>query len=198
MAYRFIHQYGQYYGVRWLLRKFGIVPNAYYNYLKKRKEAYFFQKEKTKSLISEVYHSHGGTDGYRRVHAYLMRQGIFISLQTTHKYMNTEMHLYSIVRKKKPDYEHGTQHKVFDNKLNQNFIATQRNQKWCTDFTYLFLTDGSRRYNCSIIDLHDRSVVSSITDKNITADLAKRTLQKTIDSQPGIDISKPIYFQKIY
>lgn len=33
------------------------------------------------------------------------------------------------------------------------------NQKWCTEFTYLFLTDGSKRYNCTIIDLHDRSVI---------------------------------------
>lgn len=34
-----------------------------------------------------------------------------------------------------------------------------------TDFTYLFLTNGSKRYNCTIIDLHDRSVIASITDK---------------------------------
>lgn len=38
-----------------------------------------------------------------------------------------------------------------------------------------------------IIDLHDRSVIASITDKHITADLAKKTLQKAIDSQPGLD-----------
>lgn len=52
------------------------------------------------------------------------------------------------------------------------------------------MTDDSKRYNCTIIDLHDRSVISSITDKNITADLAKRTLEKAIHSQPGIDLSK--------
>ncbi len=76
---------------------------------------------------------------------------------------------------------------MFENRLNQEFHADGINQKWCTDFTYLFLTDGSKRYNCSIIDLHDRSLIASITDKNITADLDKRTLQKAIDSQPGID-----------
>ena len=104
--------------------------------------------------------------------------------------MNTEMQLFSISRKKKPDYEHGVAHKVYENKLNQNFDSAEINQKWCTDFTYLFLTDGSKRYNCTIIDLHDRSVVASITDRNITADLAKRTLEKAIHSQPGIDLSK--------
>ena len=57
-------------------------------------------------------------------------------------------------------------------------------------FHIFFLTDGSKRYNCTIIDLYDRSVIASITDKNITADLAKRTLEKAINSQPGIEINK--------
>ena len=45
-------------------------------------------------------------------------------------------------------------------------------QKWCTDFTYLFLENHGVRYNCTIIDLHDRSVVAGITDRHITSDLA--------------------------
>lgn len=57
-------------------------------------------------------------------------------------------------------------------------------------FYLSFLTDGSKRYNCTILDLHDRSVIASITDRNITSDLAKRTLEKAIHSQPGIDLSK--------
>ena len=104
--------------------------------------------------------------------------------------MNTELQLFSISRKRKPNYERGIVHKVYKNKLEQDFSSSGINQKWCTDFTYLFLTDGSKRYNCTIIDLHDCSVIASITDKHITADLAKRTLQKAIDSQPGIDVSK--------
>ena len=54
------------------------------------------------------------------------------------------------------------------------------------DFTYLFLASHDVRYNCTIIDLHDRSVIASITDRNITSDLAIRTLQKALDSQPEI------------
>ena len=77
--------------------------------------------------------------------------------------------------------------KITSNKHNISCIQNFLNQKWCTDFTYLFLTDGSKRYNCTIIDLYDRSVVANITNKHITADLAKRTLQKAIDSQPGLD-----------
>ena len=114
---------------------------------------------------------------------YLKRAGNSYSAATIHKYMNTQMGLRSIVRPKKPGTKPGKPHKVFENKLKQDFHADKPNQKWCTDFTYLFLKNGEVRYNCTIIDLHDRSVVASITDRNITSDLAIRTLQKALDSQ---------------
>lgn len=176
--------------MRWLLRKFNIFPNAYYNYLKNRKSEYHKRKAKIKDFISTTYHAHNGVDGYRAIHAYAVRAGYRISRLTVHKYMNKELNLYSISRRRKPNYERGKAHKVFENKLKQNFAANEINQKWCTDFTYLYLTDGSTRYNCTILDLHDRSVIASITDRHITADLAIRTLQKAIDSQAGIDLSK--------
>ena len=116
--------------------------------------------------------------------------------------MNTELGLRSIVRPPKPEYEYGQSHKVFDNKLNQNFYADEINRKWCTDFTYLFLANHEVRYNCTIIDLHDRSVIASITDRNITSDLAIQTLRKALESQPtvkeGLIPRSAIYVQSIY
>lgn len=117
---------------------------------------------------------------------YLGRDGISYSPTTIHKYMNKLLGSKSIVRPKKPAYKYGKAHKVFENKIHQDFTAPEINQKWCTDFTYLFLSDRDVRYNCSILDLHDRSVIASITDRNITSDLAIRTLQKALDSQPAI------------
>ena len=56
---------------------------------------------------------------------YLERKGYSYSNTTVHKYMNTELGLRSVVRPKKPGYEHGNPHKVFDNKLKQNFTADE-------------------------------------------------------------------------
>ena len=175
------------FGLRWLLRRLKICPNAYYNYLKRKKADYYTHKSEVQDQIKEIYHSHNGVDGYRSMKVYLERKGYSYSLTTIHKYMNTELGLRSIVRPKKPRYEHGKPHKIFDNKLKQNFTAETVNQKWCTDFTYLFLADREVRYNCTIIDLYDRSVIASITDRSITSDLAIRTLQKALDSQPKIN-----------
>ena len=116
--------------------------------------------------------------------AYLKRAGHSYSTTTIHKYMNTQMGLRSIVRPpKKTGTKPGKPHKIFKNKLKQDFHADRPNQKWCTDFTYLFLKNGDVRYNCTIIDLHDRSVVASITDRHITRELAIRTLQKALEFQ---------------
>ena len=118
--------------------------------------------------------------------SYLKKEGYTYSLLTIHKYMNRELGLQSITRKKEPTYEHGEAHEVFENKLNQDFHADEINQKWCTDFTYLYLSSREVRYNCTIIDLHERAVIASITDRNITSDLAIRTLEKALKSQPKL------------
>ncbi len=138
------------------------------------------------SQIKDIYHSHNGIDGYRSMTVYLACRGYDYSPTTIHKYMNLDLGLRSIVRPRKPGYEHGRAHKIFENKLKQNFTADKVNQKWCTNFTYLFLANHEVRYNCTILDLHDRSVVASITDRHITSNLAIRTLQKALDSQPAV------------
>ena len=109
--------------------------------------------------------------------AMLAAKGIVLSPLTVHKYMNTELGLRSVTRKRKYHYAKGNDpHKVFENLLNQDFSAESRNQKWCTDFTYLFLDNGAKRYNCSIIDLYDRRVVASANGRRINAELVKEAL----------------------
>ena len=156
--------------------------NGYYNYLKNRKSGYHQTKEKIKQEISRIYHDLNGVIGYRGMKVFLERENIVLSNTTVHKYMNTEMKLFSITRRKKPDYKKGKAHKIFPNLLVQNFYCDKPNVVWCTDFTYLKLSNGTFRYNCSIIDLYDRSLVASENGKWITADLAIKTLKKAIGS----------------
>lgn len=138
--------------------------------------------------IAEIYHRYNGIPGHRQMRCFLEREKIIISKTTIHKYMNRELQLFSIVRRKKSGYKKGAQHEIFPNLLQQNFTVEKPKKAWCTDFTYLPLTDGSMRYNCTIIDLFDRSVVASVTDKNITAQLAVKTLQTALNGRSGTGI----------
>ena len=124
---------------------------------------------------------------------YLERKGYSYSNTTVHKYMNTELGLRSVVRPKKPGYEHGNPHKVFDNKLKQNFTADEINRKWCTDFTYLFLANHEVRYNCTIIDLHDRGVDLAVFSVILAFPLIFLVISCNLEDKPSkAIISTPI------
>ena len=68
----------------------------------------------------------------------------------------------------------------------RQFTVDYPDKFWCTDFTYIPLSDGSMRYNCTIIDLNDRSVIASVSGRNITAELAVQTLSKAITQHPWV------------
>jgi len=118
MAYRFIQKYSYLFGVRCLLRRLNIYPNAYYNYVKNRKKESIQEKENIKNKIKEIYYSNNGILGHRQVKKVLQRlYNINISKSTAHKYLNQELKLFSIVRPKKPNYKKGKPHKIFENLL---------------------------------------------------------------------------------
>lgn len=97
---------------------------------------------------------------------FLTRRKINLSRTTVLKYMQ-ELNIRSVVLRKKPRYHKGECYKKFDNLLKQDFTSNKPNEKWCTDFTYLYLSDGAKRYNCSILDLYDKSVVATLNSNHI-------------------------------
>lgn len=154
-------------------------PNAYYNHKKQRKKNDTEIKECQKKMIVEIYHEYEGNPGHRMIRIYLARRNINLSKTTILKYMR-ELKIRSVVLRKKPRYNKGECYKKFDNLLKQNFTADRKNKIWCTDFTYLYLADGSKRYNCSILDLYDKSIVATLNSNRIDADLAINTMKLTL------------------
>ncbi len=112
---------------------------------------------------------------------YLKKESIVLSLPTVHAYMKG-MNLRSIARRRKNIYSKGEKHRIFDNLLNRKFKAETKNTIYLTDFTYLFLEDGTKRYNCTIIDLYDRSVVATLNSDRIDARLAIDTLSIALEN----------------
>ena len=106
---------------------------------------------------------------------YLELLGIIRSDLTIHHYMN-KLGLRSITRRKKAIYIKGTANKIFPNILNREFDVKKPNKIWCIDFTYLVRPDGSKRYNCTIIDLCGREAIATLNGSHIDSELAKATL----------------------
>ena len=163
-----------------------VCPNGYYNYKKHRKNAKGKTKASILRMIKKLYHEAGGKPGYRMMRDMLAAKGIYLSLSTVHKYMNVELGLKSVTRKRRYRYNRGAKpHAVFDDLLNRDFSAVKRNTRWCIDFTYLYLANHNKRYNCSILDLYDRRIVASVTGKSIDSKLAIKTLTRAIKACGG-------------
>ena len=111
---------------------------------------------------------------------YLKQQGIIRSNPTIYSYMK-ELGIKAIVRPKKSAYiKGGIANKIYPNLLNRNFQMNAPNKIWCTDFTYLIRPDGSKRHNCTIIDLCGREVVATLNSNHIDTKLAKETLEMAL------------------
>lgn len=152
MVYRFIDNYKKLFGVRWLLRKFSLSSNFYYNYLKNTKSKYQKQQQRIYEEIKYIYSNNNRIIGHRVRKIFLSRKGIHLSKTTMHQYRNRDLSLYAVVMHKKPAYVKRVKNKIFSNLLHQNFHIEERNKVWCTDFTYIRLANGSMHYNCTIID----------------------------------------------
>ena len=154
-------------------------PNVYYYWIKNSKSnTKKIDKQNILNKIEQIYHDNHGVYGYRKIRRYLADEGIYLCPATVHKYLNGELGLKSIQRRKKHDIVNYPQHKVFKNLVKQNFNVAKPNRIWCTDFTYVYLSNGVRRYNCTIIDLYDRSVIASVNSNRINAEVAIKTLKQ--------------------
>lgn len=163
-----------------------MAPNAYYNYLKDKKAGYRKEKQKILEKIKYIYYNNNRIIGHRGMKVFLAREGIYLSKTTVHGYMNQELGLHAVTMRKKQAYVRGEKNKVFPNLLKQNFSADAKNRIWCTDFTYIRLSNGKMRYNCTVIDLYDRSAAASLDSSYINAELAIETLKRTIKNEkPG-------------
>lgn len=183
MVYRFIDDNKNIVGLRWLCNKFGISPNCYYNYKKEAKRKYHKRLAHIFELIKYVYYNNNCVIGYRAMRIFIKRYGYEVSNTTMHKYMNKELNLCAVIMHSKPGYKTGKKNKIFDNLLNQNFTVDRKNKVWCTDFTYMRQPNGKFRYNCSIIDLYDRSAVASLNSDYINTDLAINTLKTALKKE---------------
>lgn len=137
-----------------------------------------------KTIIKKTYHERGGTIGYRMICDVLNRKDVSCSYGTVYRYMK-EMNIQAtIMVKKRPYLSKGKKHYIFDNRVNREFNPSEPNEIWCTDFTQISLKNGKKRFNCTIIDLYDRSVVATANSKFIDTELAIDTLKKAIKANP--------------
>ena len=155
--------------------------------------------------IKECQDRCGKTYGYRRVHIWLERQGIYHNPKTILRVMQ-KYNLLSVVRRKKYR-NYGEYLHRYPNLLNRNFKADCPNQKWVTDISYIKTCQGTL-YLSVIRDLFDNSIVAykTGTEQNINLVLStireakkkeKVTAELQLHSDQGFQYTSHQYFKLI-
>ena len=168
-----IYNHKEKYSISEMCRFFEVSRSGYYSYVKRKdipsKDLPLANK------IKECQVKCGKTYGYRRVHIWLQRQGIYRNPKTILRVMQ-KYNLLSVVRRKKYHYYSQYTHR-YDNLLNRNFNADRPNQKWVTDISYIHTKQGVL-YLSIIRDLYDNSIVAYKTSTTQNVSLVLNTIKE--------------------
>ena len=155
-----------------MCRLFKVSRSGYYKYLSRKD---ILDKDlRLANKIEECQEIHHKTYGYRRVHIWLERQGIYRNPKTILRIMQ-KYNLLSVVRRKKFHYCSQYLHR-YPNSLNREFAADRPNQKWVTDISYIKTNQGFL-YLSIIRDLYDNSIVAYKTAKDQSIKLVLDTIK---------------------
>ena len=196
-----IYRHKEQYSISEMCRFFGVSRSGYYDYVN-RIDAPAWDLPLAEK-IRECQEKCGKTYGYRRVHIWLERNGIYRNPKTVLRVMQ-KYGLLSVVRRKKYRKYGECLHR-YPNLLNRDFSATRPNQKWVTDISYIPTKQGFL-FLSVIRDLYDNSIVAykAGTEQNINLVLStiraakkkeKVTAELQLHSDQGFQYTSQAYFK---
>lgn len=189
------------YSISEMCRFFGVSRSGYYGYVSRMDIPAWDLPLAEK--IRECQDECGKTYGYRRVHIWLEKKGIYRNPKTVLRVMQ-KYGLLSVIRRKKYR-NYGEYLHRYPNLLNRDFSAERPNQKWVTDISYIHTKQGVL-YLSVIRDLYDNSIVAykTGTEQNVNLVLstikeAKRkekvTAELQLHSDQGFQYTSQAYFK---
>lgn len=154
IKYQVIFKHKDKYSINQMFKFVRVSRSGYYAFLKRKD---ILDKDlPLADKIRECQEESNRTYGYRSVHIWLERQGIYRNPKTVLRVMQ-KYNLLSVVCRKKFHYFSQYLHR-YPNLLKRNFTADKPNQKWVTDMS--FKTDQGFLYLSIIRDLYDNGVVA--------------------------------------
>ncbi len=172
IKYQVIYKHRNKYSISEMCRFFNVSRSGYYKYLNRKDIP--DRDLPLANKIEECQDINHKTYGYRRVHIWLERQGIYRNPKTILRIMQ-KYNLLSVVRRKKFHYCSQYLHR-YPNALNREFTADRPNQKWVTDISYIKTNQGFL-YLSVIRDLYDNSIVAYKTAKDQSIKLVLDTIK---------------------
>ena len=167
-----IYRHKDKYSISEMCQFFKVSRSGYYGYVSRMDASAWDLPLADK--IRECQKECGSTYGYRRVHIWLERNGIYRNPKTILRVMQ-KYGLLSVIRRKKYRNYGEYLHK-YPNLLNREFYAERPNQKWVTDISYIHTKQGVL-YLSVIRDLYDNSIIAYKTGTEQNVNLVLSTIK---------------------
>lgn len=166
-----------------LLKAAKLARSVFYYHLKQLAKA--DKHQAIKHEIQNIYHTHKGRYGYRRMTLALKQLGFIINHKKVQRLMN-ELGLKAVIRRKQSKYStyRGQVGKITTNVLNRNFKTNKPNHKWATDVTEFKVVDKqgntNKLYLSPIIDLYNGEIISHQMHSSPNYGLVAKMLDKAL------------------
>lgn len=188
--FRFIAEYRQLFGIRYLCRHLGVSHSGFYKWLDRPASPRDKSNAELASVIKGLFDLHDGNYGSPRIHRGLVNQGWCVNHKRVERIMREERLVAKAAklyrRKALPDNSCTT---VDNLRINLPPISAP-NQQWAGDVTYLKV-NGVWVYLSVILDLYSRKIIGWSLGKNRTTELTLKSLGMAINTR---DISPGLIF----
>lgn len=142
MKYQVIASLAQEYPIRRLCAALEVSESGYYAWRKWQPSRHAQDEQQLAQRIEQVYHASRRTYGSPRVQAELREQGV----RCSRKRIARLMRQCGLSARRKPQRAHTTDshhsYPVVPNRLNREFVAQHPNEKWVTDITGIWTSQG--------------------------------------------------------
>ena len=175
MRYAFIEANRSEFSVRAMCRMLRVHFSGFYAWLKQPLSRRAKEDVRQTELIRQAWVDSGKVYGYRKLTEDLRDQGEMISENRVARLASLAAISAQVGYKRRPGRYGGKPTIVVENRLEQQFQASQADQVWVTDITYIKTHEGWL-YLCVVIDLFSRRVVGRSAQSRMTTDLALQAL----------------------
>ena len=131
--------------------------------------------------IANIFELNHRCYGYRRIHASLSRQHIFISEKVVQRLMKQERLVVATTKQRRYGSYLGEIGPAPENLINRDFQAAAPNEKWLTDITEFQIPDG-KVYLSPMIDCFDGLVISWSIGTRPDAELVNTMLDAAVET----------------
>jgi len=170
----------------WILcRVLRVSRSGYYAWRVRKPSVRALEDERLRPKVVEAFKTGRGTYGSPRVLGELLDQGFEVGRRRIARLMR-ELGLQGVMpRKFRVTTDSNHEHAISGNVLARNFDASRPNEKWVTDITYVWTSEGWL-YLAIVMDLFSRRIIGWSTADHMRTDLCLDAIRMAIRQRTNI------------